>query len=242
MTNNDLPLEKIHRDFVANLSHELRTPLTVIRGYLEMLQDHKQLAPTTWHKMFDQMHEQSLRMEKLVEDLLLLSRLEIDLPEVKPPQDVAIIPLIRAVCDEAHMLSAGQHQIHFHPLSQALLYGQEDELRSAFSNLLLNAVKYTPANGVIDVTWTIDKDGAHFIVKDTGIGIAAHHLTRITQRFYRVDKARSRANGGTGLGLAIVKHVLLRHDAELLIQSELGKGSTFDCHFSNDRVTFPQGK
>jgi len=231
-------IERMRQDFVANVSHELRTPLTVIRGYLEILVDDKELAPQPWHKILDQMYDQSLRMEKLVEDLLLLSQLETEaLPEGQGQQQVHIPRLLMTICDEARALSGeNQHEILLNISKPFNLYGHEDELRSAFSNLIFNAVKYTPPKGAIYVSWYKDKSGAHFGVKDTGIGIAKKHISRLTQRFYRVDKARSRSNGGTGLGLAIVKHVLIRHDAVLTIESELEKGSEFKCIFPLQRV------
>jgi len=231
-------IERMRQDFVANVSHELRTPLTVIRGYLEMLVDEKLLAPPPWHKILDQMYDQSLRMEKLVEDLLLLSQLETEgLPETQGQQRVNIPRLLATICDEARALSSEKkHNIILSIPKEFNLYGHEDELRSAFSNLIFNAVKYTPADGAIYVNWYQDKKGAHFSVRDTGIGIEKKHISRLTQRFYRVDKARSRAKGGTGLGLAIVKHVLIRHDAVLVIESEIDKGSEFRCIFPLELV------
>lgn len=230
-------LENMRQDFVANVSHELRTPLTVVHGYLETILEENPVALQPWRKVFEQMMQQSLRMEQLVQDLLLLSRLETAQPEQQSHQRVAMNALLTAIVDDAHALSGAQsHRIHLQVNPKLDLYGQVDELRSAFSNLVFNAVHYTPANGNITVTWDVDDKGAYLSVQDTGIGIASKHLPRITERFYRVDKARSRASGGTGLGLAIVKHVLLRHDAQLNIISQLGQGSCFTCHFPMSRV------
>lgn len=224
-------LEKIRQDFIANVSHELRTPLTVFHGYLEMLIDDAQDHP--WLPILMQMQQQSTRMEKLVEDLLLLARLESEQLTEDEKQTVAIAPIIATICEDARTINP-THQITTEIDDQLTLTGHEHELQSAFSNLVVNAVNYTPDHGHIRVRWQRCEDGARFSVSDTGIGIAEEHLSRLTERFYRVDKARSRGSGGTGLGLAIIKHVLLRHHGELKIDSQLGVGSTFTCHLKND--------
>ncbi len=230
-------LERMRQDFVANVSHELRTPLTVIHGYLETLLDEKDL-PETRKKVFLQMHQQTLRMENLIEDLLLLSRLEDDVDnETKTDEPVAVADLLNQICNEARELSGdAKHDIQLHADKTVLLKGCQEELRSLFSNLIFNAVKYTAPNGEIIINWQMKNKKAYFSVQDSGIGIAEKHIPRLTERFYRVDPARSRSSGGTGLGLAIAKHVLLRHDGELNIQSKLGKGSTFTCIFPNNRL------
>lgn len=231
-------LERMRRDFVANVSHELRTPLTVVAGYLETLLDEAKDDPAArqWERTLTSMHEQSRRMQGIVEDLLMLSRLETQAqPEQAVP--VAVPGLLAQVREDAQRLSGAQgHQISLDADPELWLSGSESELRSLFSNLAFNAVRYTPAGGRIALRWYADAQGAHFSIQDTGIGIAAHHIPRLTERFYRVDIGRSRGSGGTGLGLAIVKHVLLRHDGQLDIQSEPGKGSTFTCTFAPARM------
>ncbi len=230
-------LERMRRDFVANVSHELRTPLTVVAGYLEtLLEDEHDEAARRWQRTLQSMYEQSIRMQGIVEDLLMLSRLETQSqPEQQVP--VAVPGLLAQVREDAQRLSGAQaHQISLEADPGLWLMGSESELRSLFSNLAFNAVRYTPAGGRIQLRWCGDAQGAHFAIQDSGIGIAAHHLPRLTERFYRIDVGRSRGSGGTGLGLAIVKHVLLRHDGQLEVESELGKGSTFRCDFAPSRV------
>lgn len=228
-------LERMRQDFVANVSHELRTPLTVIHGYLETFLNQDLGTIPAPHKIFEQMYQQSLRMERLIEDLLLLSRLDTDLTENEKLKKVAVPLILRAIADDAKILSGDrQHSIHLDLDENLAIAGIESELRSIFSNIIFNAINYTPAKGHIYVKWYQDKAHIYFKVTDTGIGIAAEHLPRITERFYRVDQDRSRQTGGTGLGLAIVKHALLRHKGQLLIESELGKGSTFTCVFSKE--------
>lgn len=228
-------LERMRQDFVANVSHELRTPLTVVKGYLEMLLEQADDDGPT-KNVFDQMHQQTTRMETLIKDLLLLAHLETENPETELLEVVAIAPLLQSLCQDAEQLSGEQqHQIK-HELDDSLqLYGNRHELHGAFSNLIFNAVRYTPAGSTITVKSFQDDDGIHIQVQDTGGGIEAKHLPRLTERFYRVDKGRSRRAGGTGLGLAIVKHVLIRHDAQLQIHSEVGQGSTFQCDFPLSR-------
>lgn len=225
-------LERMRQDFVANVSHELRTPLTVTHGYLETLLEQKEIPEASWRNIFQQMYQQTIRMEKLVTDLLLLSRLEIDTPENKHFRPIEVGKLLKHICDDAQALSGErQHKIHLDVAKSSTLNGLEDELQSAFSNLIFNAVNYTPAGGTIYIRWYASEKSFYLEVRDSGIGIAKEHLPRLTERFYRVDRARSRSSGGTGLGLAIVKHALIRHKAKLKIKSELGVGSTFICMF-----------
>lgn len=228
-------IDAMRRDFIANVSHELRTPLTVVNGFMELLLDNGQTDEATRQRHLRLMHEQAQRMSRLVEDLLTLSRLESSESSlVEEAVDVQL--LIREVADEARALSGGRHRIETKP-NRGLLRGNREELRSAFGNLVSNAIRYTPEGGSITLAWTVDGNGdGRFEVQDTGIGVAPEHLSRLTERFYRVDKSRSRETGGTGLGLAIVKHVLLRHDGRLDIESELGQGSTFSAVFPASRV------
>jgi two-component system phosphate regulon sensor histidine kinase PhoR len=226
----------MRRDFVANVSHELRTPLTVVSGYLETLLEDEDEAALRWRRTLQSMHGQSKRMEGIVEDLLTLSRLETRAqPEHQLP--VAVPGLLAQVREDAQRLSGEQaHQMTLEADADLWLSGAESELRSLFSNLAFNAVRYTPAGGRIQMRWYADATGAHFSIQDTGIGIAAQHIPRLTERFYRVDIGRSRGSGGTGLGLAIVKHVLMRHDGQLEIDSQPGKGSMFRCDFAPGRI------
>jgi two-component system phosphate regulon sensor histidine kinase PhoR len=219
-------LEQVRRDFVANVSHELRTPLTVIHGYLELFEPEE--APN-WAPRVAEMRAQSQRMLQLVEDLLTLSRLESQ--HELQRERIGMRSLLSTLKREAEALSQGRHTIQLEPRSEAELLGSPKELHSAFSNLVSNAVRYTPAGGRITIGWADCADGACFSVSDTGYGIPAEHLPRITERFYRVSTSRSRETGGTGLGLAIVRHVLARLGARLEIESAVGKGSTFTCHF-----------
>ncbi len=220
------------RDFIANVSHELRTPLTVIHGFLEHMSAAPIVPAEQARRHIALMVQQSDRMLKLVDDLLMLSRLEGgDSPTREERVDVHALAL--ALADDANALSAGKHNVAVHVAEGSAITGSADELRSAFGNLVSNAVRYTPHSGSITLAWRIDEQGrAAFSVIDSGIGIAAEHVPRLTERFYRVDRGRSRETGGTGLGLAIVKHVLLRHQAMLEIHSELGAGSEF-------RIVFP---
>jgi two-component system phosphate regulon sensor histidine kinase PhoR len=225
-------LEQVRRDFVANVSHELRTPLTVIHGYLELVEpeDAPTLAP-----VLGEMRAQSQRMGQIVEDLLALSRLEVQ--ERLTDEHVAMSLLLATLRKEAEALSQGRHAIVVRKESERDLLGSPKELHSALSNLVSNAVRYTPAEGRIEILWRDEPNGgARFAVTDTGYGIPASHLPRLTERFYRVSSSRSRETGGTGLGLSIVKHVLALHQARLEVQSEPGKGSTFACVFGPERV------
>ena len=232
-------LEQVRSDFVANVSHELRTPLTVIRGYLEALIHHEPPETEMLAKIYTQMYQQSLRMADIIEDLLLLAHLEGEDHPVDEKKDIPVKDILQALCLDAKNIGGDKnHHITLNADEKLFLSGSENELRSLFSNIIVNAVKYTPAGGSITIDWYRGKDGAaYFSVSDTGIGIARKHIPRITERFYRVDKARSRERGGTGLGLAIVKHVLLRHDGRLQIESEVGKGSKFTCVFPADKLS-----
>ncbi len=230
-------LESMRRDFVANVSHELRTPLTVITGYLEMLGDDMLQASEDTRKTVAEMQDQTQRMRNIVEDLLLLSRLETDKTSNDDQSLVPVPALLADIQAEAKMLSPeSRHQFVCEADNHLWLRGNSKELYSAFMNLVSNAVRYSPEGGEIYMRWYADEAGAHFMVEDHGVGIEPQYIPRLTERFYRVDKDRSRSSGGTGLGLAIVKHVMQRHDADLSIESELGKGSRFACHFRKERV------
>lgn len=230
-------LETTRRDFVANVSHEMRTPLTVLAGFVETLRDAPQgaLSASQREQYFGLMSEQAQRMQALVTDLLMLSDLE-----TSPSAEftaVPMSPLIETVRVQVEALSAGRHHWEWQVEANLNLAGNAGELASACSNLLTNAIRYTPDAGAIRVKWQEQTDGrASFSVTDTGIGIASEHLPRLSERFYRVDRGRSRALGGTGLGLAITKHVAMRHDALLDVQSKLGQGSCFSLVFEAERV------
>ena len=214
---------RMRRDFIANVSHELKTPLTVISGFVETLQE-LELDERQRIRFLQLMQEQAASMQRLVEDLLTLSALESE-QNVLTDERFAIVPLLLHISADAKGLSQGQHQVLLDIGDAAMVMGSRDELASAFGNLVSNAIRYTPAGGTITLTWRVTPDGAGvFSVTDTGIGIGPEHLPRLTERFYRVDRSRSRATGGTGLGLAIVKHVLLRHQAELEIASRDRQG------------------
>lgn len=224
-------METMRRDFIADVSHELKTPLTVVAGFLEMLSENQEINGNSEIKHYlSLICEQAARMQRLIEDLLTLSALE---SEALAPNDgrVEIEPMLKSILTDVRSLSAGQHEISLSVETPSVLAGCANELRSAFSNLAGNAVRYTPPGGKINLIWRMDHDVGEFIVADTGIGIPAQHLPRLTERFYRVDRSRSRETGGTGLGLAIVKHVLTRHHATLDIESEPGKGSRFTARF-----------
>lgn len=222
-------LNLTRRDFVANASHELRTPLTVIAGFLENLVD-SPLTPDNHRRPLELMFNQTERMRSIVDDLLTLSRLEMEerSPETEP---VDVPDELYLIVDEARILSDGEHELLTDIAPNLLITGNAVELRSAFSNLIFNAVKHTPQGSRIWINWAEDERCPELSVRDNGEGVAPEQVPRLTERFYRVDRARSRASGGTGLGLAIVKHVLNRHDARLIIASELGHGSTFTCRF-----------
>lgn len=229
-------LETMRRDFVANVSHELKTPLTVVSGFAEMLSDDFAAYDEAEVKQYlSLICEQSIRMRRLIEDLLTLSALETG-GSVQSEDRVALEPMLRSLFAEAEALSAGGHRLTLALEAPAVLCGCANELRSAFGNLASNAVRYTPPGGRISLTWRIRDGQGEFVVADTGIGIAAQYIPRLTERFYRIDRSRSRETGGTGLGLAIVKHVLTRHQAVLDIESEPGKGSCFIARFPARRL------
>ena len=229
-------LESMRKDFVGNVSHELRTPITVINGYLETLLDHKDSVAPRWIKPLEQMHQQSQRMENIVRDLLTLSRLETkSLPKEQDRIDVSA--LMREIKGEAQQVfNHKNHEFVLSDTPNVYIRGSLSELYSAVSNLLFNAAKYTPDKGKIVFSSRLVDDGFEIEVQDNGVGIAQHHIPRLTERFYRVDESRSTDTGGTGLGLAIVKHVLARHGASLRIESEIGKGSRFICHFPLEKL------
>ena len=229
-------LETMRKDFVANVSHELRTPLTVISGYVETLIENAVDIPPVWGKALNRMQEQTLRMQNLVSDLLLLSKLEVA-EQQEEGIEVRLKPLLLGIVNDAQALSGeNEHQITLKCDDDACIIGDNKELRSAFANLAYNAIRYTPMGGRIKIQWKQDEKGGHLQVKDNGVGIDPVHIPRLTERFYRVDKSRSQTTGGTGLGLAIVKHVLLRHEGQISISSHPGKGSNFVCHFPVERV------
>lgn len=225
-------LERVRKDFVANVSHELRTPLTVVLGYLESLLNQAQYDDTLPKDLLNKMHQQSLRMQNIIEDLLLLSRIESNKPIPVSDQLVDINHLLIIIQQSSEPLVIEKQQQLTITIDKVLkIKGNRDELHSLFSNLIFNAIKYTPAKGQIDIRWLVRDNRAIFEVQDTGIGIAENHIPRLTERFYRVDKSRSRESGGTGLGLAIVKHILIRHHGQLEIESKEEQGSTFRCVF-----------
>jgi two-component system phosphate regulon sensor histidine kinase PhoR len=226
-------LDRTRRDFVANVSHELRTPLTVLSGFLETLQE-IDVEPDERRRYLDLMADQSKRMQTIVQDLLTLSSIESAPPPGNEVIDMA--SLIDKLKRDGDALSAGRHVIEVVGDGRPDLRGSEPELVSAFANLVTNAVRYTPAGGTIRIVWHALEQGAEFAVEDTGIGIQAEHIPRLTERFYRVDRSRSRDSGGTGLGLAIVKHSLSRHQAQLDISSSPGQGSRFAARFPAARV------
>lgn len=228
-------VDAMRRDFVANVSHELRTPLTVVGGFVETLSDMEKPADADLKHYFGIMFNHTKRMQRLLDDLLTLSRLESSGNTVAEEQ-VQMPELMRELAREAESLSRGRHTVKLEIDSQAWLAGSLQELQSAFSNLVSNAVRYTPEGGQIALSWHEQDGQAVFSVTDTGEGIASEHIPRLTERFYRVDRSRSRETGGTGLGLAIVKHILTRHQARLEIQSTPGKGSTFSAVFPAARL------
>ena len=228
-------LDITRRDFVANVSHELRTPLTVIAGLAEQLAlDSSDTGML--QRSIELVQQQAERMTVLVSDLLTLSRLEMQ-HESSHDDSVAVPELLATIAEEAVALSGeAQHVVQLDLESQNGLRGDAGELRTAFTNLVANAIRHTPGGAEVRIRWQVDGNGAHFSITDTGEGIAARHIPRLTERLYRVDASRSRDTGGTGLGLAIVKHVLDHHDAELEISSRVGSGSTFTCHFPAERI------
>ena len=228
-------VEAMRRDFVANVSHELRTPLTVVGGFLETFLDMRNIPPDDFYKYCDLMQQQTERMRRLVEDLLTLSRLESPQNRLVETQ-VDMSQLIESLFQDAQSLSAGRHPINLIKDSDNDLLGNVDEMTSALGNLVSNAVRYTPVGKAITLRWGWRDEALSFSVQDSGEGIEAQHIPRLTERFYRVDRGRSRETGGTGLGLAIVKHVLTRHQARLVIESKVGQGSCFSACFPASRV------
>ena len=234
-------LEKVdvmRRDFIANVSHELRTPLTVVGGFLETLGDMQGAVPDAIKSYFTMMQDQTSRMRRIIEDLLTLSTIE---SNVEAPDDIEIDmnPMLKTMQNDAlglsQILYKSKHKIQLDADATLNLSGAQDELQSALSNLVSNAVRYTPKGGEIFITWQLINEHPTFAVRDTGIGIEQQHIDRLTERFYRVDRGRSRETGGTGLGLSIVKHILIRHQAKLEISSEIGVGSTFSVVFPKAR-------
>jgi two-component system phosphate regulon sensor histidine kinase PhoR len=231
--------EVMRRDFIANVSHELRTPLTVIGGFLETLSDMAGEVSETAKPYFNMMQEQTGRMRRIIEDLLTLSQIE---SNSRNTEDIEIdmTNMLQLVHNDAKGLSQGQHKIYLDADPTLNLNGAQSELQSAFSNLVSNAIRYTPKGGEIYITWGMQDGHPVFSVRDTGIGIEQHHIDRLTERFYRVDSSRSRETGGTGLGLSIVKHILNRHQAHLEIHSDVGVGSTFSIVFPKSRILHKQ--
>jgi two-component system, OmpR family, phosphate regulon sensor histidine kinase PhoR len=235
--SRQMRLEAVRRDFVANASHELRSPLTVISGYLETLAqdpvlDQDLLAPVA------EMRRQAERMTQIIRDLIELSRLE-ETDEIVGGAPIDVAALLSLLRKDVLARPVRPQEVRVRIESALRLIGDEPEIHSAFSNLVDNAAKYTPPEGSIEMRWWTDEEGGHFAVTDTGFGIPSEHIPRLTERFYRVDAGRSRATGGSGLGLAIVKHVLQRHGARLEVQSTLGEGSSFICHFPTERLARP---
>jgi two-component system phosphate regulon sensor histidine kinase PhoR len=227
--------DAMRRDFVANVSHEMRTPITVLMGFLETVQT-IELPKSQQDQYFELMMAQAQRMKSLVEDLLTLANLEAN---TLPPSTsvIKVETLMALLKNDAEALSQGKHAINFEAHTPMNLLGEEREIHSAFSNLVSNAIRYTPEVGSIRVSWGVNEYGqGEFSVADSGPGIASEHLPRLTERFYRVDRSRSRDTGGTGLGLAIVKHIASRHQAQLIIESVPGRGSTFTLRFPKERI------
>ena len=228
-------LEHMRRDFIANVSHELRTPLTVVGGFLETLSDMDGAVPESLRNYFGMMQDQTSRMRLLIEDLLTLSQLESG--ATSPDEAELDVPaLLNTILNESKSLSNGHHTITLDANPNLSIIASAQELHSAFGNLVGNAIRYTPEGGSITMHWDENNQEAVFSVIDTGLGIEQQHIDRLTERFYRVDRSRSRETGGTGLGLSIVKHILSRHQGRLEITSEFGKGSTFKAVFPKSRI------
>lgn len=228
--------EAMRRDFVANVSHEMRTPLTVMMGFLETVQT-LDLPPEQKAHYLEMMMDQGQRMKNLVDDLLTLANLEAN-TQPAPTNRISMSYLLSLIKNDAYALSQGKHALNFDRQTPCDLLGEEREVLSAFSNLVSNAIRYTPDVGAINVSWSVNSAGeGEFSVTDTGPGISPEHIPRLTERFYRIDRSRSRETGGTGLGLAIVKHVANRHQANLVIESAPGKGSTFTLRFPPERIS-----
>jgi len=232
-------LDLMRRDFIANVSHELRTPLTVVGGFLETLEDMEGAIPEATRGYFTMMQDQTNRMRLLIEDLLTLSQLESG-TTAPDEAELDVNALLNMIMNEAKGLSNGRHTITLEADPSLALVASSQELHSAFSNLVSNAIRYTPEGGAISLKWEERNHEAVFSVTDTGLGIEQKHIDRLTERFYRIDRSRSRETGGTGLGLSIVKHILSRHQARLEVQSEFGKGSTFSAVFPKSRMVSKQ--
>jgi two-component system, OmpR family, phosphate regulon sensor histidine kinase PhoR len=232
-------VEVMRRDFIANVSHELRTPLTVVGGFLETLGDMKGAVPDAIKSYFEMMQDQTNRMRRIIEDLLTLSKIE---SNVEDPESIEINmgKLLKQIQSDALSLSQSlyksKHLVKLDMDETVNIVGSQNELQSALGNLVSNAVRYTPKGGEVSISWGMQGEQAVFTVRDTGIGIEQQHIDRLTERFYRVDRGRSRETGGTGLGLSIVKHILIRHQAKLEISSEIGLGSTFSVLFPKTRL------
>lgn len=231
-------LERMRRDFVGNVSHELRTPLTVIKGYIETLQSLADAGDHTLHKSLGSMDTQVLRMERLISDLLWLSRIE-SVEGERKDDEINVVDLLSDIKDGL-MAAWPDREIQLEIDSDSKILGSAIELRSAISNLAVNALKYS--DDIVTMRWTDTVVGPALSIDDTGEGVEAKHIPRLTERFYRVEKSRSQETGGTGLGLAIVKHVAVSHDAKFFIDSEVGKGSSFRLVFPNDRIVVPEQK
>ena len=228
--------EAMRRDFVANVSHEMRTPLTVMMGFLETVQT-LELPPEQKAQYLEMMMDQGKRMKNLVEDLLTLANLEAN-TQPALMNSISMSYLMSLIKNDAYALSQGKHSLNFDLKTPCNLLGEEREVLSAFSNLVSNAIRYTPNVGSVSATWSVNAAGeGEFTVTDTGPGISPEHIPRLTERFYRVDRSRSRETGGTGLGLAIVKHVANRHQANLVIESTPGRGSKFILRFPPVRTS-----
>jgi two-component system phosphate regulon sensor histidine kinase PhoR len=234
-------IDAMRRDFIANVSHELRTPLTVVGGFLETLMDTQGAVTEGTKNYFDMMISQTSRMRLIIEDLLTLSRIESNY-EVPATTIIQMATLLDMIQNDAKALSNGKHTITLHTDKSLNLKGSREELLSAFTNLVSNAIRYTPAGGNIVISWQLKNKQAVFSVKDSGIGIEEQHIARLTERFYRVDNSRSRETGGTGLGLAIVKHILNRHRAKLEVESKIGEGSTFSILFPQSRTVINESE
>jgi len=233
--SRQMRLENMRKDFVANASHELRSPLSVVAGYLETLA-HDPALDSDLQAPVAEMRRQATRMTSIIQDLLALSKLE-ESDENVGGDYIDVVALLSVLRKDVLARPNHPRDVRVKIESNAMLRGDEPEIHSAFSNLVDNAAKYTPPEGAVEMRWWVDDEGGHFSVTDTGIGIQPEHIPRLTERFYRVDAGRSRATGGSGLGLAIVKHVLQRHGATLDIESSLGAGSTFTCHFPLARIS-----
>ncbi len=229
-------LLSMRQDFIANVSHELRSPLTVIVGYLEAM-DEESLDADSLRELVARLRSPTTRMQALVQDLLLLTRLEsAPVPTGADLDLVSVTDLLRQIANDVGALAHADHELQIEVHSDARVIGKESELYSAFSNLVTNALRYSPGGGKIRVAWEDCEEGARFSVQDDGVGIAQEHIARLTERFYRVDLGSARVRGGTGLGLAIVKHVLRRHGTELAVSSVMGEGSNFSCVFEESHL------